>query len=331
MGKSTKSLRIEAGVLFVWAGGSVALAADMPVKTAPIAQAVYNWTGIYVGAHAGYGMGMKDWTNSIFDFDVKGFLGGGQIGVNQQIGNWVIGIEADASWANLKGTQTIIEGGPAAGITSNRSGSSIADRFVTIAGRIGFAQDRWLVYVKGGAAWVHENHTFNAVQTISFAGATLTGTTVAAGSENRFGPVIGFGAEYALWGNWSFKSEYNYLYLPDGTVRITGQQSSLFGPTAFTADLQIQQAFHLVKLGLNYRFGPEHAASDRARAASARLQLDRLLHRRRGRIRLRPHGLGRDHTGYTLERRACRRRDGHQRASSACLYSASKASGCGPA
>ena len=57
-------------------------------------------------------MGAKDWTNPIFDFDVKGFLGGGQIGVNQQIGNWVIGIEADASWANIKGTQTIIEGGP---------------------------------------------------------------------------------------------------------------------------------------------------------------------------------------------------------------------------
>jgi outer membrane immunogenic protein len=201
------------------------LAADLPVKAAPIAPSVYNWTGIYGGVHVGYGMGMKDWANSLFDFDVKGFLGGGQIGVNQQIGNWVIGIEADASWANLKGTQTLFEGGPLAFITSNRSGSSIADRFVTVAGRIGFAQDRWLVYVKGGAAWVHENHTFNGVQAFSFGGATTTATTVAAGSENRFGPLVGFGAEYALWGNWSFKSEYNYLYLPAAQYELPGSKA----------------------------------------------------------------------------------------------------------
>src|SRR4029077_20498064 len=149
---------IGAGVLLAFGYAGTALAADIPVKAAPLAPAFHNWTGIYGGLHAGYGQGMKDWNNLIFDFDVKGFLGGGQIGVNQQIGNWVIGIEADASWANIKGSQNLIEGGPLAGITSNRTGSSIADRFVTVAGRIGFAQDRWLVYVKGGAAWVHENH-----------------------------------------------------------------------------------------------------------------------------------------------------------------------------
>ena len=60
---------------------------------------------------------MKDWINSSFDYHVKGFLGGGQIGVNQQIGNWVIGIEADASWANIKGDQTLTVGGPLIGFT----------------------------------------------------------------------------------------------------------------------------------------------------------------------------------------------------------------------
>ena len=257
MEQSRAALRLCVGAFLVL-GGTSALAADLPVKAVPAAPAVYNWSGIYGGLHAGYGIGRKDWTNSVFDFDTRGFLGGGQIGVNQQISNWVIGIEADASWANIKGTQTLIEGGQFSASILSRTGSSTVDGLVTVAGRIGFAQDRWLVYFKGGAAWVHENHTFSGVQTVNVLGTTFTATVAATGRETRLGPVIGFGAEYALWGNWSFKSEYNYLYLPNGTVRIAGPQTSFFGGTApFTVDANIQQAFHLIKLGVNYRFGPE--------------------------------------------------------------------------
>ncbi len=258
MGGHTTGFLIGTGALLALCGADAASAADIPVKAIVAAPSVYNWTGIYGGVHAGYGMGRKDWTNSVFDFDVRGFFGGGQIGVNQQIGNWVIGIEADASWANIKGTQTLIEGGQVSASILSRTGSSTIDGLVTVAARIGIAQDRWLVYFKGGAVWARENHTFNGVQTVDFLGTTFTATVAATGHETRFGPVIGFGTEYALWGNWSFKSEYNYFYLPNGTVRIAGPQTSFFGGTApFTADTNIQQAFHLVKLGVNYRFGPE--------------------------------------------------------------------------
>jgi outer membrane immunogenic protein len=255
-----RSINLVAAAVCAFGFGHAAFAADVPMVPVKAAAgpASYNWSGIYVGGHAGYGMGMKDWTNSIFDFDVKGFLGGGQIGVNQQVGNWVIGLEADASWAGIKGSQTIVEGGPLNGLTSVRTASSRIDRLATVAGRIGFAQDRWLVYFKGGAVWTHENHAFNALQTFTIIGGPPVNLVAAvAGSETRFGPMLGFGAEYALWGNWSFKSEYNYLYLPNGTARLIGTQT-FFGVTApVTIDANIQQAFHLVKLGLNYRFGPE--------------------------------------------------------------------------
>ena len=39
-------------------GGNVAVAADLPtapVKAAAVATAVYNWTGLYVGANGGWG------------------------------------------------------------------------------------------------------------------------------------------------------------------------------------------------------------------------------------------------------------------------------------
>jgi len=44
-------------------GGSVAVAADLPtapVKAPAVATAVYNWTGLYVGANGGWGWGNQD-------------------------------------------------------------------------------------------------------------------------------------------------------------------------------------------------------------------------------------------------------------------------------
>ena len=246
-----RCVRLAAGATCIVLSAAAAIAADVPVVLkAPAAPAVYNWTGVYLGGHAGYGTGMKDWTSSIFDFDVKGFLGGGQIGVNQQVGNWVLGIEADASWADIKGSQTV----RIPSDTSNTANNRI-DRIVTVAGRLGFAADRWLVYVKAGGAWAHEAHGFRAFRDLSpFAGRPFVVSTVTSGSENRFGPMLGFGAEYAFFGNWSAKLEYNYVPMGVKSVLITGtgRTGPDVVPVAF--DPEINQTLHLVKFGVNYRF-----------------------------------------------------------------------------
>src|SRR5262249_29876509 len=56
----------------VRAFGSVATAADMPVKApvapAPAAIAAYNWTGFYIGAHGGGGWAKKCFTFADLDF-----------------------------------------------------------------------------------------------------------------------------------------------------------------------------------------------------------------------------------------------------------------------
>jgi opacity protein-like surface antigen len=54
---------------------SPALAADMPVK-APVAAPpfVSNWSGIYIGGHAGYGIGMSDWHSESLIFKPRDFL-----------------------------------------------------------------------------------------------------------------------------------------------------------------------------------------------------------------------------------------------------------------
>src|SRR5262245_31108563 len=84
----------------------IAQAADIvrPVlKAAPPAPVpTYNWTGLYVGAHAGWGFAhnrFRDAGSGIdsADFFADGGLAGGQIGYNWQFGAWLLGVEAEGS------------------------------------------------------------------------------------------------------------------------------------------------------------------------------------------------------------------------------------------
>ena len=101
---------------------SIASAADMPAKApvyrAPVAVApVWNWSGIYIGGHAG-----GAWANTAFNSNsfsgcavfttqcdpvnskASGGIGGGQIGVRWQSGTWVYGLESTFAAASLKVT-----------------------------------------------------------------------------------------------------------------------------------------------------------------------------------------------------------------------------------
>ena len=89
-----------------------AMAADLsrPVYKAPPAGALpvtYDWTGFYVGGHIGYGWADKSWQDLVgfgtVSHKADGFLGGGQAGFNYQIGMFVLGVEGDVSWADMKG------------------------------------------------------------------------------------------------------------------------------------------------------------------------------------------------------------------------------------
>jgi outer membrane immunogenic protein len=244
-----KNLVFAAAILVGCAG--TASAADMPVKAMPVAY--YDWSGIYAGVHAGYGGGMSDLPFSSTDFVGRGFLGGAQVGINKQIASFVFGLELDGSWADLKGSQTVANGGPGVGFLISQQATSKIDSLATLAGRAGLAADRWFVFAKGGLAYAHEKLSLNASQTTFPPGASLG--IAASGNESRFAPMVGFGAEYALGGNWSVKGEYDYIYLGirnpvlQGTLTTNG----VAAPLALTA--QIDQAIHVAKVGVNYRLG----------------------------------------------------------------------------
>ena len=218
-----------AAVATIALGATAASAADLgqrPVYKAqpPMVVAAYNWSGFYIGGHLGYGWSKTDVHDHLTGLsgsaDPSGFLAGGQIGFNWQTGAFVFGIEGDGSWTNADGSRTF-PGGAIVTMEHNW--------YATLTGRVGYAVDNWLWYVKGGGAW-------------SDADYTVVGPIVGTGSRSgtRSGWTVGTGLEWALAPNWSAKIEYNYLDFGNEGI----------GATNFDVDTRV----HLVKLGLNYRF-----------------------------------------------------------------------------
>jgi outer membrane immunogenic protein len=222
MRKVTLSLLAAAGIAL---GMQSASAADLgrPVykAPAPAVVAAYNWSGFYLGGHLGGAFSSEELTDiatgATASTDPDGFIGGVQAGFNWQADRWVFGIEGDWSWSGADGSASLV-GAP---YTSEHNW------YATLTGRVGYAWDNWLWYVKGGAAWADIDY--------SYLGVTA--------SDTRVGWTVGTGLEWGLTPNWSAKLEYNYLDF--------GKDSYTFAGFPVDVDTQV----HLVKAGLNYRFG----------------------------------------------------------------------------
>jgi outer membrane immunogenic protein len=230
---------------FLWACSvivacsSLASAADIsrPIYKAPAYyshEPVYSWTGFYAGIHGGYGWSRFKGSDPVAGdstVNARGWLGGVQLGYNYQVGKFVIGVEGDYSWADVKNVTSdpLGLGGGEATLKN--------DYFITAAARLGYAFDRSLLYVKGGGAWTRDK-----IDITDGVGGFGNGTF------RRSGWMAGAGIEYAVWNNLSAKIEYNILSFGsiDETLTTGG------GLAATTPSVSFQT--HLVKVGLNYKF-----------------------------------------------------------------------------
>ncbi len=204
------------------------LAADRPSPAykAPIYVASFSWSGFYVGINGGYGWGKSDWTSTVTTGNAKpkgGFVGG-TLGYNLQTGVWVWGVEGDidASW--MKGSDNAGTG-VCTGVGCETKNTWLG----TARLRIGYAWDRWLPYLTGGAA-------FGNVRMTPAGGTTTT--------ENRFGWTLGGGFEYAFMGPWSAKIEY--LYADLGKANCAAATCGI--------DTGVTFKTNLLRFGVNYRF-----------------------------------------------------------------------------
>jgi outer membrane immunogenic protein len=211
-------------VAFAGAAAAADLARPEPVPyypKAPVFVPPYSWTGFYVGINGGGGFGTSTW-DSTGSRNISGGLVGGTVGYNYQFGQAVIGVEGDMNWADINGSTT----------NACPAGCKTSDSWLaTVRGRLGYAADRFMPYVTGGAAFGDIR-----ASTPGFPTATATNT----------GWTIGGGLEAALAGNWTAKVEY--LYVDLGKFNC-----GLNCGAGLTAD-NVSFRTNLLRAGVNYRF-----------------------------------------------------------------------------
>jgi len=265
-----------------------ALAADMAPRytKAPVAVAiVYDWTGFYIGGNVGYSWGRASTdgtlsgTQNVSVFrtagptlissvnsvlanvpltgraNVNGFIGGGQAGYNWQREKWVFGLESDIQYSDERGTgEVCLVAGCAIG-TGVLTANYRLDWFGTLRGRVGFLPtERLMLYATGGLAYGHLSASAPAVP-------LNWGST-------RAGWTVGAGAEAAIDRNWSVKLEYLYMDLGNiGSSGATGAAVAVNQPntpgigfntvttTTLTSAFSTRFTDHIVRVGVNYRFG----------------------------------------------------------------------------
>jgi outer membrane immunogenic protein len=162
---------------------SAAMAADLgPLNASP--PPVFTWTGAYLGANIG-GAWSSIQDHGLGGSSASSVIGGVSAGYNWQFATlWVIGIEGDASWADL----TVPAG----------------------AGDV-----NWIASVRGRVGWTPTTSTM-----LYFTGGAVRGTVSIPGvdtlpaTQAKTGWVVGGGVEWAPWSsNWLVGAEYlNYNF-----------------------------------------------------------------------------------------------------------------------
>jgi outer membrane immunogenic protein len=211
------------GAFALLAGGQ-ALAADLPPPVAPPPRApaaympapapYYNWTGIYVGINGGYNFGTYSPNAPFTSTSLNGFLIGGTLGGNYQIGQFVVGLEGDGDYDSINNTTPF-------GATYK------SNWLATVRGRAGYAWDRVLFYGTGGAA---------------FAPVAHGGAPAFTGNTTMTGWTVGGGIEYAFLPNWTAKAEYLYINFPSQNLSLPA------------LNLGFKTTDNVVRAGVNYKF-----------------------------------------------------------------------------
>ena len=230
----------------------------------------YNWSGLYVGGHAGFGQASSNISatpngnfvtggagaielggiiaaNGAETITKSGALAGLHAGYDHKFGSVIVGIVGGISYYGLNsarvrgpftssfGTDTFIH--------ENTNVTTVADLRLRLGTVVA---PRTMVYITGGIATGRRSFD-ESVRFVT--GTTLANNTYAASfSGSKTGATFGAGVEYAIAKNWTLGAEY--LHTDLGTVWANGSNPSGTAGIAYSERLRLDA----VKLLLNYKF-----------------------------------------------------------------------------
>ena len=256
MGADMRRFLLSAAVLTASFSGP-ALATDLAAPPArpvyaparvPVAP-FYTWTGCYVGGNGGGLWASRTWSDPVFgrgDFGsqtASGGLGGVQAGCNYQVGHLVLGAQGDWDWTSASNSN-------ANSVFPLFTNQSQARSLASLTLRTGYAWDRYLLYVKGGGAWLRTDFT---LQTANAVFPTV--------SDTREMWTIGVGVEYAFLDWLTGFVEYDYYGRRNDNTTISfacDRACPIVTPNATinTFPVDVRTNINVVKAGVNLKFGP---------------------------------------------------------------------------
>ncbi|MCC0014247.1 MAG: porin family protein [Rhodobiaceae bacterium] len=217
----------------------------------PMSSGPYDWSGLYIGGHAGWGeagwnidgdAGPFDGSTIglPYDFDDSGLVVGGTIGYNYLFDHGMadghrllVGIEADIGYIGIDETHRFD--------TDFDLAQQQLGFYADITGRVGLVFDRFLIYAKGGVAFADID-----LRAADFdgGGTVLDTNDLTTLSGIRTGYVVGGGIDIALNEIWSVNAEYRYMDF--GTEYSTNLD---------TDDWYHKNDVHLVTIGVKAKLG----------------------------------------------------------------------------
>lgn len=243
-----------------------AATATAPANTQNDPSLFCNWTGFYLGISGGAWQRTRDTLSventagfntfsptAILGINASGTssldenraFGGAQLGYNQQTGDFVWGVEANANNLNVKaehgGTFNYLTNGNPYLLTTQAK----TNWLFTLDPRIGWAVNHALFYIKGGVS-VAQLYFKQAFTNLN----TPVVSESASFSQTKTGWNAGAGLEFALNDHWTIRAEYLFNQFGSETARgnlsVTPTQNTVFTNSLDHRNVQMLSA------GINY-------------------------------------------------------------------------------
>jgi len=194
---------------------------------------IYNWTGFYIGANAGYGWGEAN-NDRAGKFKDSGTQFGLHGGYNHQFGGIVVGFEADAAISNIDaGSDPFFEGKASLRLKAKQDWAGSLRLRAGLPFSAAPLFDNVMIYGTGGAA-------------ISRWNVRLDESFIVGDSEKRsktyFGWTAGLGIEAKFNSSVSIRTEYLHADYGSETYSLLGEA------------IRVKFRTDTVRLGLTWHF-----------------------------------------------------------------------------
>ena len=188
----------------------------------------YNWSGVFIGGHIAAALSQIDWAFTTpaegTDHNERAFGGGVHAALQRQWGRMVAGVEVSYTWIDFDSTSA------SAAAPGTTFSSNVSDLLI-VAGKLGYAQDRWLAYAKAGYA------------SADFELRSTTGGVTSSSSSREHGWMMGIGMDYALSNRIILGVEYDWSFFSLDPRTVAGNQADA------SADIQ------MIAARLTFKFG----------------------------------------------------------------------------